>query len=237
MAHLGVNIDHIATLRQARGESFPSPLKAALVCQKAGADQITVHLRGDARHIQKSDVLLLKKRITPPTKLNLEMSCDITDFAVSLKPDTATIVPENRAELTTEGGLVVNEKLFPTIKRLKRAQIEISLFVEPELQAIERSKHFGVHCVEIHTGRYANLTLQSERQKELLRIEKACRLAKSLGLRVVAGHGIDYNNIKALVDLGIIEEYNIGFSIVAKAIFIGLKTAVAKMKELVCDEV
>ena len=233
MALLGVNIDHIATLRQARLGDKPSPLFASFIAQQSGADQITVHLRKDQRHIQKNDVTLLKQEVY--TKLNLEMSSDkkIVDFALYTKPDTATIVPENRKELTTEGGLKVSKNLIPIVKDLSSCGIEVSLFIEPDKKTCEMAKLIGATVIELHTGRYANSRSIEERKEELKKISKAAIFAKELGLKVAAGHGLDFFNINDIVCLSTIEEYNIGHSIISRAVFTGLADAVKLMKKMI----
>ena len=236
MILLGVNIDHIATIRQARKTIEPEPLFAAMIAEAAGADQITVHLREDARHIQKRDVCLLKQ--TLKTKLNLEMALneEVINTALEVKPDSVTLVPEKREELTTEGGLnILNNSQFikDSIEKIKSCGIEVSLFLEPDLKIIELAHQFGADAVELHTGTFANLKENSEIEKELERISKACDLIKNLKMRVVAGHGITYQNIDRLVALRKIQEYNIGHSIIARAVFYGLNEAVSTMKKLI----
>lgn len=234
MAQLGVNIDHIATLRQARRGVEPEPLFAALLCEQNGADQITVHLREDARHIQLRDVKLLRESVQ--TRLNLEMAAtpEMVILAKSLRPDTVTLVPERREELTTEGGLDLSlSGMQERIDALRESGIEVSVFIEPDPAMIKLADKLGVQAVEIHTGRYANLRSQGELRSELARIEKAAKLIRTGGMRVAAGHGLNYHNVRALVTLGGIEEYNIGHSIVSRAVFNGLAEAVRTMKELV----
>ncbi|MCD6423178.1 MAG: pyridoxine 5'-phosphate synthase [Elusimicrobia bacterium] len=235
MALLGVNIDHVATLRQNRFTPYPDPVKAAQICEKAGADGITVHLREDRRHIQESDCLKLKKTIK--TKLNLEMSLadDIVAFALKLKPNDACIVPEKRRELTTEGGLDVfkyREKLSRIIPALQKNKTRVSLFIEPDIKTIELSKKLGADCVELHTGKYANLK-GIKQKRELERIKKAVQFGNKIGLIVNAGHGLNYDNIKAIAKIKQIHEFNIGHSIISYSIFWGLFEAVRKMKNLV----
>ena len=234
MALLGINIDHVATLRQARMGLEPEPLHAALIAEQNGADQITVHLREDRRHIQIRDVKMLRGIIQ--TKLNLEMAVttELIAIAKSIKPDTVTLVPEKREELTTEGGLNLNIKgLGDRIKELIDNGIEVSLFVEPDLEMIKMADKFKVQAVEIHTGTYANLKEEKDLANELARIYKACKAIDAAGMRVVAGHGINYHNICGLTGLNIIEEYNIGHSIISRAVFTGLAEAVSTMKRLV----
>lgn len=231
MILLGVNIDHVATLRQVRGGHEPLPVQAALIAEQYGADQITVHLREDRRHIQDADVEMLRKVIQ--TKLNLEMAAtgEMIVIASNLKPDIVTLVPEKRKELTTEGGLRLTKDHETCIKKLQKAGIEVSVFIEPDLKMVQFAKDIGADAVEIHTGKYANQ--KSDIEKELGRIDKACQLTRKLGMRVVAGHGLNYHNIIPLVELDIIEEYNIGHSIISRAVFTGLDEAVYEMKTMI----
>ncbi len=229
---LGVNIDHTATLRNARGGISPQPVQAALVAEQAGADQITIHLREDRRHIKDEDLEIIRQVVT--TKLNLEMALtkQIIDIAIQTKPDTVTIVPEKRQEITTEGGLLLQKSMQPELKRLKDAGIEVSLFIEPDAQMIALAAELGADAVEIHTGAYANCKGSEETAAELERIGSTCDLIAKKGMRVVAGHGLDYHNIFPLLDMPI-EEFNIGHSIIAESIFSGLYQAVVKMKRVV----
>ena len=234
MALLGVNIDHIATLRQARMGIEPEPLYAALIAEQNGADQITVHLREDRRHIQLRDLKLLRSSIQ--TKLNLEMALNSEMIAIakSIAPDSITLVPEKREELTTEGGLNLSLKGFDDrIKELLDTGIEISLFLEPDPDVIRIADKLKVQAVEIHTGIYAKAKETSVIEEELARIQKAAKMIKSAGMRVVAGHGINYRNVFALTKLQLIEEYNIGHSIVSRAVFSGLAEAVSTMKQFI----
>ncbi|OPZ65314.1 MAG: Pyridoxine 5'-phosphate synthase [Candidatus Aerophobetes bacterium ADurb.Bin490] len=235
MARLCVNIDHIATLRQARGGNEPDPVAAAAIAEKAGAFGITVHLREDRRHIQDKDVILLKK--TVKTKLNLEMSLtpEIVDFAVKIAPDEATIVPEKRRELTTEGGLDVIKnmaRLKDAIARLKAKNVMVSLFIDEEPKQIKASKQAGADYVELHTGRYANAKNSAQEQKELKKIKAGVMLAVQTGLKVNAGHGLNYENTKAVASIKGIEDLNTGHSIIARAVFTGLECAVKDMLKL-----
>lgn len=233
MALLGVNIDHIATLREARKGIEPEPVYAASIAEQNGADQITIHLREDRRHIQDRDLVLLRK--TVQTKLNLEMAStnEMVKIASEIKPNTVTLVPEKREELTTEGGLNLSESLRGVIFSLKKAGIEVSVFIEPDLEMINTAKELGADAVEIHTGRYANLKKENEILAEVEKINKAAILTKKLGMRVVAGHGLNYHNTQKLVDLNIIEEFNIGHSIISRAVFSGLPEAILTMKLIV----
>ena len=236
MPELGVNIDHIATLRQARMGIEPDPILAAAIAEKNGADQITIHLREDRRHIQDRDLQILRK--TVQTRLNLEMAAtdEMIETARKILPDTVTLVPEKREELTTEGGLFLTDKHEKLIRRLKEVGIEVSVFIEPDLELIKFSKKLGVDAVEIHTGKYANLIDETEIETEFVQIKNAANLVKKLGMRVVAGHGLNYENIQKLIKLDVIEEYNIGHSIISRAVFSGLAEAIKEMKRIIGDE-
>lgn len=235
MPKLGVNIDHVATLRQARLGREPEPIFAALISERAGAHSIVVHLREDRRHIQERDLYLLKEVVR--TRLNLEMSTfdDIVDIACKMKPHQATLVPEKRQELTTEGGLDVISN-FNQIKRvalrLKKAGIDVSLFIDPDKKQIAAAKEIGVGIIELHTGKYAHSRNEGERKKYLEEIKKAVIFAKGKGLHVCAGHGLDYYNVSAIARLKNIEELNIGYAIVCRAVMVGLEQAVREMKIL-----
>lgn len=236
MIRLGVNIDHVATIRQARGTSYPNLLSAAKLAQAGGADQITIHLREDRRHIQDEDVRILKTEITLP--LNLEMAAvdEITAVATRIQPNSATLVPERREERTTERGvdLVTEFQIVsPHVEMLKKAGIAVSLFIDPEEEQVSAATELRVSAVELHTGPYSIATNMITRDRELERIRRCARLAKKRGLRVAAGHGLNYENTKTLVKaVPEIEELNIGHAIVARAIFVGLDRAVKEMKEL-----
>lgn len=233
---LGVNIDHVATLRQQRD---PSPLDlvfAARTCLSAGADSIVVHLREDRRHIQDKDVVLLRK--IPGMKLNLEMSvaADIVKLACRVKPDQATLVPERRQELTTEGGLDVvkwKSRTAGVVRQLTKAGIDVSLFIEPDKKQIRAAFDAGARIIELHTGSYANSASYRRKKAELLRLREAALFAHSLGLEVNAGHGLDYSNVCPVASMPYMHELNIGYSIVAYALFAGLDGAVRKMKEII----
>ncbi|MDO8461861.1 MAG: pyridoxine 5'-phosphate synthase [Deltaproteobacteria bacterium] len=233
MARLGVNIDHVATLRQARGTKYPDPAAAAVAAEKGGADQITVHLREDRRHIQDHDVRTL--RHTVQTELNLEMAVtdEMIKIALDVRPNTVTFVPEKRKELTTEGGLdvrAVRKKLKKQIEELKKGGIRVSLFIDPDLSQVEESRELGADAIEIHTGQYADAKNGS---LELERIRTAALKGKEIGLYVAAGHGLHYQNTKSVAAIREIEEFNIGHAIVARAIFVGFEQAVREMRELV----
>ena len=236
MPKLGVNIDHVATVRQARGESHPNPVDAAKLCEQAGAHSIVAHLREDRRHINDKDVWLLRKVIK--TRFNLEMSIneDVVKIACRLKPNQATLVPEKRKELTTEGGLDVIRnfhRLKQVIKRLNQKNIAVSLFIDPEEKQILKSKELDAHSVELHTGRYANAKTKLSQQREFKKIKRAAQFGKKIGIVVNAGHGLNYKNIKPIAKIKEIHELNIGHSIISYSIFAGLKKAVKDMLRLV----
>ena len=235
MAKLNVNIDHVATLRQMRLGENPSPVDAAKTVERAGADGITVHLREDRRHINDKDVYNLKRIVK--TKLNLEMGAvtGIIKVALKVKPDWATFVPEKRRELTTEGGLDVvknKKKLVNVVKMFHNAGILVSFFVNPDIKQIKTTKELNADFVEIHTGTYADSTTNKKKDAEFEKIKKAAFYASSLKLGVNAGHGLDYDNVKRLVNLKVVDEFSIGYSIISRAIFVGLKRAVEEMIEL-----
>lgn len=236
MIRLGINVDHVAGLRQARGTRYPNPVAAAALAEKAGADQITVHLREDRRHIQESDCWELRSSIQ--TSLNLEMAptTAMTGFASDLKPDCATLVPERRQEKTTERGLTVvgsEETLAPVVRSLKQAGVEVSLFVDPEQREIDAAIHLGVDRVELHTGTYALEQADEQIQRELQRLKKAAEYAKELGLSVAGGHGLNMDNLEALIRfVPIIEEYNIGHWLVCRSLFVGFEEGVREVKRL-----
>lgn len=235
MIKLGVNIDHVATLRQARMGTEPEPFMAAQIAEKAGADGITIHLREDRRHIQDKDVYDIKKVISIP--LNLEMACsdDIINIAREVLPNTCTIVPEKRQEITTEGGLDAAGQynaVADTVVRLQEKGIKVSLFIEPDKVQIEAAKKMGAEYIEIHTGLYANTEDEAQLQ-ELNRIKEAAIYAHSLGLIVNAGHGLNYTNTKNITAVPYMHEFNIGHSIISKAVFTGLEEAVKEMIKIV----
>jgi pyridoxine 5-phosphate synthase len=236
MSKLGVNIDHIATVRQARREFDPDPIEAARICEAAGAQSIVCHLREDQRHIQKRDVERLRKTIR--TRLNLEMALDekIVAIAGQIRPDQATIVPERRQELTTEGGLDV-VKHFRRVREatefLHRKGIVVSLFINPDPIQINRSAEAGISMIEFHTGQYAAAKNSQSIKKELKRLQAMTRYAQNLGLIVNAGHGLKYHNTRAIALIPGIEELNIGHSIISRAVFVGLANAVKEMLKIV----
>jgi pyridoxine 5-phosphate synthase len=234
MIRLGLNIDHVATIRQARRAAEPDPVVAAVLAMLAGADGITVHLREDRRHIQDRDVRLLRPIVT--TRLNLEMAADdaIADIACEVKPDEATLVPEKRQELTTEGGLdvVANEAVVARItRRLQNAGIEVSLFIDPDHAQIDAAKRLGVQAVEIQTARYSEAGQHMERELEILRDATAHAIV--LGLHVHMGHGLNYHNVQAIAAIPGVEELNIGHSIVSRAVLVGMERAVRDMRDAI----
>lgn len=236
MTKLGVNIDHVATLRQARQEIDPNPLKAAKLAVQHGADSIVCHLREDRRHIQDDDVARLRKMIKKP--LNLEMALDpqIIKIALKIRPDYAMFVPERREEVTTEGGLDV-VKHFQRIKKaaakLAAKGIKVSVFIDPKNSQILRAKEAGASIVELHTGTYANARSLSSRANYLKQLKKSAQFAKTLGLTVHAGHGLKYHNARAVARIKEIDELNIGHAIISEAVFTGLAAAVRRMKDII----
>ncbi|MEM6533660.1 MAG: pyridoxine 5'-phosphate synthase [Myxococcota bacterium] len=235
LRRLGVNVDHVATLRQARRTQYPDPVEAAAIAERAGAGQIVVHLREDRRHIQERDVRILRQ--TVQTQLNLEMAAtsEMLKIAFDVKPDVCTIVPETREELTTEGGLDVahhRDHLKKFVAQLRDADVTVALFVDPDVDAVKAAHRIDATSIELHTGKYADARTESEQRTELRRLSDAARTASKLGMRVAAGHGLHYHNISALVPIDEIEEYNIGHGIVARAIISGFETAVRDMIEL-----
>ncbi|HHH13655.1 MAG TPA: pyridoxine 5'-phosphate synthase [Thiolapillus brandeum] len=235
---LGVNIDHVATIRQARGTRYPEPVLAALLCEQSGADAITLHLREDRRHIQDRDVRLLREVLQ--TRMNLEMAAtdEMVAIACEVKPDDCCLVPEKREELTTEGGLDVAGNL-PRMKevcaRLAEAGIRVSLFIDAEPHQLEAALESGAPVVEIHTGHYADAVSAQARRRELVRIQEAVATGRRLGLQVNAGHGLDYHNVGEIAAIPGVRELNIGHAIVARALFAGLAGAVREMKRLMLE--
>ena len=236
MPRLGVNIDHVATLREVRHGIEPEPIFAALICEQAKADSIVVHLREDRRHIKDRDLYLIKKVVK--TKLNLEMSVaqDIVEIACKVKPDQATLVPEKRQEITTEGGLNVVTG-FKRIKRvvdlLEKKGIGVSLFIDPEKSQIDAAAKSGVSMIELHTGRYADARNKKEEDKYFREIETAVAYARAKKIAVFAGHGLNYGNVGKIAKIKGIEELNIGYSIVCRAVLVGIHRAVQEMKLLI----
>ena len=232
---LGVNIDHVATVRQQRRGLTPDPVEAALACERAGATSVVCHLREDRRHIQDDDVRRLRRAVT--TRLNLEMSiaCDIVDAALEIRPDQVTLVPERRRELTTEGGLdaaKLRRRLTALVRTFRARGIEVSLFIDPALAQIRAAQETGARIIELHTGTYANAANARSRSRELEALRRAASEASAMGLTVAAGHGLDYDNVAPIVEIPDIEELNIGFSIVTRALMVGLEQAVWEMRSL-----
>ncbi|HEX5607619.1 MAG TPA: pyridoxine 5'-phosphate synthase [Candidatus Binatia bacterium] len=237
MIRLGVNVDHVATVRQARRAEHPDPVEAALLAEKAGADGITVHLREDRRHIQERDVERLRFKIR--TKINLEMAVTpaMVAFAERLRPAAACFVPEKREELTTEGGLDVvahEAKVIDAVRTLQSCGVQVSLFIDPVKEQIECAKRTGAHAIEIHTGTFCNANV-SARDQERATIVNAAALAANLRLEVHAGHGLDYENVLPIAQISDIVELNIGHSIIARAVMVGIEQAVRDMKELLAS--
>lgn len=239
MAKLGVNIDHVATLRQARGTSYPDPSMAFAIAECAGADQITIHLREDRRHIQDADLHTLRGLVK--TRLNLELAAtdEIVGIACNVVPNMCTFVPERRQEITTEGGLDVAgnfERLRKFTSDLKKKNVIVSMFIEPDKKQIEMSKECGANAVEFHTGKYCELTNENDIKLEVARLKDAALIARKYGLYVAAGHGLNYDNTARIVkEIPEIEEYNIGHSIIARAVFVGLDQAVREMKKIITE--
>ncbi len=241
MVHLGVNIDHVATIRQARKTYEPDPVEAAFIAEKNGADSITIHLREDRRHIQDRDLRILRQTIT--TRLNLEMGMadEIIAIALKVKPDQVTLVPERREEVTTEGGLDIIgqfERVEEVVEKFHEAEIAVSLFIDPELEQIEASHRSGAKIVELHTGTYANwYSDETSRESELEKLIIASHAAGRHGIRVNAGHGLTYHNVAEIAAIKEMHELNIGHSIISRAVMIGLPQAVREMREAIqCGE-
>ena len=259
---LGVNIDHIAVLREARKINDPNPLDALGICKLAGADQITIHLREDRRHIHDNDAIAIIQQSTLPVNLECSINNDIIDIVCKLKPARATLVPENRNEVTTEGGLDVKgnyEKLQKVIDKLHENEIEVSLFIDPNEEIIELSSQLEVEFIELHTGTFANIyamlhsnlaqthhsikelelsknELKNRLNKSIKEIQTSSKLKKKLNLKVAAGHGLNYQNVKLISQIPEIEELNIGQSIIARSVFTGLSQAIIDMKELIKND-
>ncbi len=232
---LGVNIDHIATLRQARKGSEPDPVHAAVLCELAGADGITVHLRADRRHIQGRDVELLKKTVA--TRLNIEMAAtsEMVEIAAGVQPWQVTLVPERPNEVTTEGGLDVilnSAHIAQTVSRLSAHNVRVSLFVDPSLDNIRAAHKVGAQAVEINTNAYATARSEADRVHALRAVDEAAKMAHKLDLGILAGHALNYRNVEPIAGMRLIEELNIGHAIIARAVFVGLERAVAEMKAL-----
>ena len=235
---LGVNIDHVATLRQARGTRYPDPVQAAIESEQAGADSVTLHLREDRRHIQERDVELLSGILQ--TRMNLEMAVteEMLDIACRIRPADCCLVPERREELTTEGGLDVAgqlQRLRDACARLAQAGIRVSLFIDADARQVEAAREVGAPCIEIHTGHFSDATAGRAQEAERQRIMKAAELGEQIGLQVNAGHGLHYHNVQAIAAIPEVRELNIGHAIVARALFCGLGEAVREMKRLMLE--
>ena len=233
---LGVNIDHVATVRNARGEIYPSPLRAALIAQRSGADSVTIHLREDRRHINELDLKQIKSNLKIPLNLEIAATQEMLRIALISKPPFICIVPEKRKEVTTEGGLNLNynKKLLSLIiKKLKKKKSRISLFIEPSIKDIKESKKLNADCVEIHTGKLCNLINKNKNYKnELMKIKKAVKLGNDLGLEVHAGHGLTFRSAKILSKLKGIHEFNIGHFLIGESIFVGLSNSIKLFKKI-----
>ena len=233
-----VNVDHVATVREARRTDEPDPVRAAMLVELAGADGITVHLREDRRHVSERDVRLLMETVRTGVNLELAAATDVLDIACDLKPMQATLVPERREEVTTEGGLALGERPIRTstgeaVERLSSAGIRTSLFVDPDQETLEISANLGVTAVELHTGEYANAADREERDTQMARLRAATQTAVDLGLAVHAGHGLTYENVSPVAAIELIEELNIGHSIVSRAVLVGMERAVREMGVLI----
>lgn len=234
-ARLGVNVDHVATVRQARRAAYPDPVEAALIAERAGADQITVHLREDRRHIQDRDVTLLRQLSKSEVNLEMAVTQEMVRIALDVRPDMVTFVPERRQEVTTEGGLdavAQSAALKPMVKLLREAEIRVSLFIDPDLDQVKAAHRVDAQAVEIHTGRYAEAKVGAARDRELARIVDAAKLGRKLGLFVAAGHGLHYTNTQMIAAIAEIGELNIGHAIVARATMDGMDRAVRDMLAL-----
>ena len=231
---LGVNIDHVATVRNARGESYPSPLRAAILAQKCGAHSITIHLREDRRHINDFDLKKIKKKLHIPLNLEIAATSEMLKIALNNKPPFICIVPEKRKEITTEGGLNLSKnlkKILKTINKFKKQKIRTSLFIDPNLKDIRIAKELDVECIELHTGKISDLIKRKKNYRvEYKKLKKCCDYAKKIGLEVHAGHGLDYKSTLILSKLKEIKEFNIGHFIIGESIVSGLKKIIRKFK-------
>jgi len=233
---LGVNIDHVATVRNARGEYYPSPVRAAILAEKCGAHSVTIHLREDRRHIKDSDLKEIKSKLSIPLNLEIAATSEMLKISLRHKPDFVCIVPEKRKEITTEGGLNLNHKqvfLKKIIDKLKKNNSRVSLFIDPNIKDVKISKHLGVDCLEFHTGKICNLINQNKPFKsELSKINKAVNYATELGLDVHAGHGLTYKSAKIISKISKIKEFNIGHFLIGESIYIGLPAAIKKFQKI-----
>ena len=234
---LGVNIDHVATIRNARGEIYPSPLKAALIAQKSGADSITIHLREDRRHIREQDLINIKKKINIPLNLEMAPTIEMLKIAIKNKPDFVCIVPEKRKEITTEGGLNIKKYkkiIRKIIRKLHKKNIRVSLFIEPKFQDIKLSHELGARCVELHTGNFCRLLNNKKKtKKSFMKLVKSVNYAKKNGLEVHVGHGLTYKSTYVLSKVKNITEFNIGHFIIAESLFTGLSSTIKKFKKII----
>ena len=234
---LGVNIDHIATIRNARSEIYPDPLRAALIVQKSGADSVTMHLREDRRHIRDYDLKNIKKKLKIPLNLEMAPTKEMLRIAIRNRPNFVCIVPEKRSEITTEGGLNINKNMKiikRIIKLLKKNNIRVSLFIEPKIKDVKLSQLLGADCVELHTGNFCNLFNKNKKiNKSFLRLKHSANYAKKIGLEVHAGHGLTYQSVNKISKIRNISEFNIGHFIVAESLFLGLKDTVKKFKKII----
>ena len=234
---LGVNIDHVATVRNARGEVYPNPLRAALLSEKCGANSITIHLREDRRHINELDLKLIRSRLKIPLNLEIASTKEMLEISLKQKPSFICIVPEKRKEITTEGGLNLSYKkkfLKKMIEKLKKNGSRISLFIEPNIKDVQEAKNLNSDCIEIHTGKICNLINKKKSYKnELIKIKKSVNFARSLGLEVHAGHGLTYQSAKILARVKNINEFNIGHFLIGESIFIGLCRSIKKFKKII----
>ena len=234
---LGVNIDHVATVRNARGENYPDPLRAALQAEKCGAESVTIHLREDRRHINELDLKRIITKLRIPLNLEIAATKEMLKIALKRKPPFICIVPEKRKEITTEGGLNLNYRrkfLAIIIKKLKKNRSRVSLFIEPNLKDIKDSKNLNADCVEIHTGKFCNLVNKNKNyKKELIKIKNAINYGNKLGLEIHAGHGLTYKSARILSNIQGIKEFNIGHFLVGESIFVGLERAIKKFKKII----
>ena len=234
---LGVNIDHVATIRNARGENYPDPLRAALLAQKYGANSITIHLREDRRHIRDNDLKIIKNRIRIPINLEMAPTKEMLKIATTNRPDFVCIVPEKRKEITTEGGLDINKNkkiIKKIISILKKKKIRVSLFIEPNVVDIKLSKLLGANCVELHTGNFCNLFNKGKKtDKSFLKLKNSANYAKKVGLEVHAGHGLTYRSARRISNIKNISEFNIGHFIIAESLFLGLNNTIKKFKKVI----
>ena len=234
---LGVNIDHVATIRNARGEKYPDPLRAAMIAQENGANSITIHLREDRRHIKDYDLRNIKKKLRIPLNLEIAPTNEMLKIALRYKPNYVCIVPEKRSEITTEGGLNLNKKrnfLKKIIYKLKKNNIRVALFIEPNILDIVQSKKLGADCVELHTGRYCNLFNNNKKIKsEFMKLKSSSIFAKKIGLHVHAGHGLSYKTAQRISKIKYISELNIGHFIIAESVFVSLKNSIKKFKKII----